>query len=78
MFIIPSLQVGTLKQIQIWIFTCQWLLTMGIMAGSWWAHHELCRGGWWFKRIRDHIAFLVESSASDKKCLAEAKKRLTL
>ncbi|PNX98412.1 ribosomal protein S3, partial [Trifolium pratense] len=29
------------------------------------------------KRIRDRIAFFVESSTSDKKCLAEAKKRLT-
>jgi small subunit ribosomal protein S3 len=29
------------------------------------------------KRIRDRIAFFVESSTSDKKYLAEAKKRLT-
>jgi len=29
------------------------------------------------KRIRDRIAFFVESLTSDKKCLAEAKKRLT-
>ncbi|XP_051149677.1 ribosomal protein S3, mitochondrial-like [Andrographis paniculata] len=29
------------------------------------------------KRIRSRIAFFVESSTSDKKCLAEAKKRLT-
>jgi len=29
------------------------------------------------KRIRSHIAFFVESSTSEKKCLAEAKKRLT-
>ncbi|KAK3410725.1 hypothetical protein EUGRSUZ_J02744, partial [Eucalyptus grandis] len=29
------------------------------------------------KRIRSRIAFFVESSTSEKKCLAEAKKRLT-
>ncbi|KAL5070589.1 hypothetical protein RYX36_021476, partial [Vicia faba] len=29
------------------------------------------------KRIRSRISFFVESSTSDKKCLAEAKKRLT-
>jgi hypothetical protein len=29
------------------------------------------------KRIRDRIAFFVESTTSDKKYLAEAKKRLT-
>ncbi|KAL5052989.1 hypothetical protein RYX36_033671 [Vicia faba] len=33
------------KQIRIWIWTCQWFLTAGIMPGSWWAHHELGRGG---------------------------------
>ncbi|KAL5060415.1 hypothetical protein RYX36_032019 [Vicia faba] len=29
------------------------------------------------KRIRSRITFFVESSTSEKKCLAEAKKRLT-
>nr|ULM64076.1 ribosomal protein S3 [Schisandra chinensis] len=35
------------------------------------------QGGSLDKRIRSRIGFFVESSTSDKKCLAEAKKRLT-
>jgi len=35
------------------------------------------KGGSLDKRIRSRIAFFVESSTSEKKCLAEAKKRLT-
>lgn len=35
------------------------------------------QGGSLDKRIRSRIAFFVESSTSQKKCLAEAKKRLT-
>lgn len=37
------------KQIQIWILTCWCFLTVGILLGSWWAHHESGRGGWWFR-----------------------------
>nr|KAJ0196050.1 hypothetical protein LSAT_V11C700368990 [Lactuca sativa] len=36
------------EPIRILILTCQWFLTVGILPGSWWAHHELGRGGWWF------------------------------
>nr|AHI16011.1 cytochrome c biogenesis factor N [Sphagnum girgensohnii]AND49936.1 cytochrome c biogenesis factor N [Sphagnum rubiginosum] len=36
------------KQIQIWILTCWFFLTVGILLGSWWAYHELGWGGWWF------------------------------
>nr|UJP67853.1 cytochrome c biogenesis FN [Argyreia velutina] len=32
-----------------WILTCRWFLTVGILPGSWWAYHELGRGGWWFR-----------------------------
>jgi len=37
------------EPIRIWILTCRWFLTVGILPGSWWAHHELGRGGWWFR-----------------------------
>ena len=37
------------EQIRIWILTCRWFLTVGILPGSWWAHHELGRGGRWFR-----------------------------
>nr|WIA66815.1 cytochrome c biogenesis factor N [Pellia epiphylla] len=37
------------KQIQIWILTCWCFSTVGISLGSWWAHHELGWGGWWFR-----------------------------
>nr|YP_009227133.1 cytochrome c biogenesis F [Welwitschia mirabilis]AMA20990.1 cytochrome c biogenesis F [Welwitschia mirabilis]QXE44326.1 cytochrome c biogenesis FN [Welwitschia mirabilis] len=36
------------EQIRIWISTCWWLSTVGILLGSWWAYHELGWGGWWF------------------------------
>ncbi|KAH9756807.1 cytochrom C asm domain-containing protein [Citrus sinensis] len=39
-----SLWTGVLKPIRIWILTCWWFLTIGILPGSWW--HELGRGGW--------------------------------
>jgi hypothetical protein len=29
------------KQIQIWILTCWYFLTVGILLGSWWAYYEL-------------------------------------
>ncbi|KAL4340153.1 hypothetical protein GQ457_08G028540 [Hibiscus cannabinus] len=37
------------EPIRIWILTCWWFLTVGILPGSWWAYHELGRGGWWFR-----------------------------
>nr|KYP72726.1 putative cytochrome c biosynthesis protein [Cajanus cajan] len=37
------------SDIRIWILTCRWFLIAGIMLGSLWAHHELGRGGWWFR-----------------------------
>ena len=46
------------KQIRIWILTCRWFLTVGIMPGSWWAHHELGRGGWWFRDPVENASFM--------------------
>nr|AJP33501.1 cytochrome c biogenesis FN [Gnetum gnemon]QJH91904.1 cytochrome c maturation subunit FN [Gnetum gnemon] len=37
------------EQIRIWISTCWWFFTVGILLGSWWAHHESGRGGRWFR-----------------------------
>nr|BDC46193.1 cytochrome c biogenesis FN [Agathis dammara] len=37
------------ERIRIWILTCWWFFTVGILLGSWWAHHELGRGGRWFR-----------------------------
>lgn len=54
------------KQIRIWILTCRCFLTVGILPGSWWAHHESGRGGWWF---RD----LVENASSMPRVLATAR-----
>ncbi|XP_025653008.2 probable cytochrome c biosynthesis protein [Arachis hypogaea] len=46
------------KLIRIWILTCRWFLTVGIMPGSWWAHHELGRGGWWFRDPVENASFM--------------------
>ncbi|KAK7373301.1 hypothetical protein VNO80_06703 [Phaseolus coccineus] len=46
------------EQIRIWILTCRWFLTVGIMLGSWWAHHELGRGGWWFRDPVENASFM--------------------
>ena len=46
------------KQIRIWILTCWWLVTVGILPGSWWAHHELGRGGWWFRDPVENASFM--------------------
>ncbi|KAK7234142.1 hypothetical protein RIF29_45420 [Crotalaria pallida] len=46
------------KKIRIWILTCRWFLTVGIMPGSWWAHHELGRGGWWFRDPVENASFM--------------------
>ncbi|MCR2848081.1 cytochrome c biogenesis protein CcsA, partial [Weizmannia coagulans] len=33
-------------------------LTVGILSGSWWAHHELGRGGWWFRDPVENASFM--------------------
>nr|GEY56485.1 cytochrome c biogenesis FN, mitochondrial [Tanacetum cinerariifolium] len=30
----------------------------GILPGSWWAHHELGRGGWWFRDPMENASFM--------------------
>nr|QJH91825.1 cytochrome c maturation subunit FN [Cupressus sempervirens] len=37
------------ERIRIRIPTCRRFFTVGILLGSWWAHHELGRGGRWFR-----------------------------
>ena len=46
------------EQIRILILTCRWFLTVGILPGSWWAHHELGRGGWWFRDPVENASFM--------------------
>ncbi|KAE9584264.1 putative cytochrome c assembly protein (mitochondrion) [Lupinus albus] len=46
------------EKIRILILTCRWFLTVGIMPGSWWAHHELGRGGWWFRDPVENASFM--------------------
>ena len=46
------------EPIRIWILTCRWFLTVGILPGSWWAHHELGRGGWWFRDPVENVSFM--------------------
>ena len=46
------------EPIRIWILTCRWFLTVGILPGSWWAHHELGRGGWWFRDPVENASFM--------------------
>nr|GLL25521.1 cytochrome c biogenesis FN [Ipomoea trifida] len=41
-----------------WILTCRWFLTVGILPGSWWAYHELGRGGWWFRDPVENASFV--------------------
>ncbi|CAH1434714.1 unnamed protein product [Lactuca virosa] len=33
-------------------------LKSGILPGSWWAHHELGRGGWWFRDPEENASFM--------------------
>ncbi|KAF6144107.1 hypothetical protein GIB67_013208 [Kingdonia uniflora] len=47
-----------LAPIRIWILTCRCFLTVGILLGSWWAHHELGRGGWWFRDPVENASFM--------------------
>lgn len=44
--------------IRLWILTCWWFLTVGILPGSWWAYHELGRGGWWFRDPVENASFM--------------------
>ena len=46
------------EPIRIWILTCRCFLTVGISPGSWWAHHELGRGGWWFRDPVENASFM--------------------
>nr|BCT43124.1 cytochrome c biogenesis FN [Musa balbisiana]BCT43161.1 cytochrome c biogenesis FN [Musa x formobisiana] len=46
------------EPINIWILTCRLFLTVGISPGSWWAHHELGRGGWWFRDPVENASFM--------------------
>ncbi|KAJ0699974.1 putative cytochrome c assembly protein [Helianthus annuus] len=46
------------EPIRILILTCRWFLTIGILPGSWWAHHELGRGGWWFRDPVENSSFM--------------------
>ncbi|MCL7035366.1 hypothetical protein MKW94_021511 [Papaver nudicaule] len=38
--------------------TCRCFLTVGILPGSWWAHHELGWGGWWFRDPVENASFM--------------------
>lgn len=46
------------EPIRIWILTCRLFLTVGISPGSWWAHHELGWGGWWFWDPVENASFM--------------------
>ncbi|KAI3848067.1 hypothetical protein MKW92_001769 [Papaver armeniacum] len=46
------------EPIRIWILTCRCFLTVGILPGSWWAHHELGWGGWWFRDPVENASFM--------------------
>nr|YP_009867092.1 cytochrome c biogenesis Fn [Rotheca serrata]QKG04071.1 cytochrome c biogenesis Fn [Rotheca serrata] len=46
------------EPIRIWILACRCFLTVGILPGSWWAHHELGRGGWWFRDPVENASFM--------------------
>ena len=46
------------EPILIWILTCRFFLTVGISPGSWWAHHSLGRGGWWFRDPVENASFM--------------------
>nr|AEO21060.1 cytochrome c biogenesis FN [Silene conica] len=50
--------------LRIWILTCWSFLTVGIMLGSWWAHHELGRGGWWFRDPVENASFMPRTLAT--------------
>nr|WNR49287.1 cytochrome c biogenesis FN [Acorus tatarinowii] len=47
-----------MRSVRIWILTCRCFLTVGISPGSWWAHHELGWGGWWFRDPVENASFM--------------------
>ncbi|KAL4201449.1 hypothetical protein AMTRI_Chr02g216130 [Amborella trichopoda] len=51
------------EPIRVWILTCRWFLTVGILPGSWWAHHELGRSAWWFRDPIENASFMPRVSA---------------
>ena len=46
------------EAMRIWILISRSFLTVGILPGSWWAHHELGRGGWWFRDPVENASFM--------------------
>lgn len=46
------------EPIRIYILACRCFFTVGILPGSWWAHHELGRGGWWFRDPVENASFM--------------------
>ncbi|KAF3632621.1 putative cytochrome c biosynthesis protein [Capsicum annuum] len=52
------------EPIRIWILTCRWVLTVGILPGSWWAYHELGQGGWWFRDPIENASFMPRIASS--------------
>ncbi|KAI3830440.1 hypothetical protein MKX03_018130 [Papaver bracteatum] len=44
--------------IRILNLTCRCFLTIGILPGSWWDHHELGWGGWWFRDPVENTSFM--------------------
>nr|AEM46215.1 cytochrome c biogenesis FN [Silene noctiflora] len=46
------------EALRIWLLICRSFLTVGILPGSWWAHHELGRGGWWFRDPVENASFM--------------------
>ena len=46
------------EAMRIWILISRSFLTVGILPGSWWAHHELGRGGWWFRDPVENVSFM--------------------
>lgn len=46
------------RSVRIWILTCWFFFTVGILLGSWWAYHELGWGGWWFWDPVENASFM--------------------
>ncbi|KAI3896207.1 hypothetical protein MKX03_023357 [Papaver bracteatum] len=46
------------EPIRIWILKCRCFLTVGILPGSWWDHHEFGWGGWWFRDPVENASFM--------------------
>ncbi|TYK03607.1 cytochrome c biogenesis FN [Cucumis melo var. makuwa] len=54
------------EPMRIWILISQSFLTVGILRGSWWAHHELGRGGWWFWDSVENASFMPRVLATTR------------